>query len=163
MKVALCTSKLVKGYVSQKKNFPLNKLLYFQNYMDCLAVIFELTPPNCKRNTIEIMFLKIYEVEYYRSCDDLNYWLDHSILGCKVQSSKHVRKNWFFFHLSKLLSNTISWSSRKWNVRIGMSLPENEYQLIGENPIFWCCILRIFKKSFGNELFWFFPIQRISV
>ena len=90
MKVVLCTSKLVKGYVSQRKNFPLNKLLYFRNYMDCLAVIFELTPPNCKRNAIEIMFLKIYEVEYYRSGDDLNYWFDHSILGCKVQSSKHV-------------------------------------------------------------------------
>ena len=41
--------------------------------------------------------------------------------------SENMRKNCFFFHQCKPLTYTIPWSSRKWNIRIGMTLTENRH------------------------------------
>ena len=41
--------------------------------------------------------------------------------------SENMGKNSFFFHQCKPLPYTIPWSSRKWNIRIGMTLTENRH------------------------------------
>ena len=58
------------------------------------------------------------------SSNDFDDRFDHSILGFEIQSSKDMGQNGFFFHLGKLLTDTISRASGKWNVGIGMSLPK---------------------------------------
>ena len=45
----------------------------------------------------------------------------------KKLPSENMGKNCFFFHQCKPLTYTISWSSRKWNICIGMTLTENRH------------------------------------